>query len=497
MGFLPFFLVETWILLITFICLFVMYGKWSHGVFEKMGIPGPKPLMYLGSVCQHNNVYYLDDNECAKKYGRVWGTFELRCPLLAVMDPDMLKVILVKECFTYFINRRNLKLNGDLNDALVFSEDDHWRRVRNLLTPSFTSGRLKEMFSIMKHHSRKMTDCLQSKVDNNDVISIQDFFGPYSLDVMASCVLSVDIDSLNNPNCSMMRHAKNIFKISMPVFLFQGCFPFFVPLLEMIGVSLFCKESIAFFKMIVKKIRAERNGSSHQTSRDILQQMIKSQTMKESNNQAGLNDHEITSQVTMFAFAGFETTANTLYFLAYLLARTPEVMTRLQKEVDSTFPNKGSVEYEALMQMEYLDAVVSECLRLYPPIARLDRKAKETVVIKGITIPKDMGLMVPVYALHRDPELWPEPEEFRPDRFSKENKQNIHPYAYLPFGTGPRNCLGMRFGLVIVKLALAEVLQNYSFSVCEETEIPLQMNPESFVAPLRPIKLKMLVRSTT
>lgn len=497
MAFLPFFSLETWILLITFICMFVMYGKSGYGVFEKLGIPGPKPLFYFGSVCRYNKVFYLDDNECAQKYGRVWGSYELKCPVLAVMDPEMLKTILVKECFTYFINRRNLGLIGDLHDALFFSEDDQWRRIRNPLTASFTSARLKEMFSVIKHHSHKMTDCLQSKVDDNEVIAMKDYFGPYSLDAMASCVLSVDTDALNNPTCSMMTHAKKIFKISLPVFMFKGCFPVFLPLLERLGVSLFPKDSTAFFKKIVEKIRAERNGSSCQNSKDILQQIINSQAMKESTKAAKLNDHEIISQVTMFAFGAFETTAKTLDFLAYVLARNPEVMTRLQKEIDSTFPNKSSVEYEALMQMEYLDTVVSECLRLYPPIARLDRKAKETVRIKGITIPKDMAVIVPVYALHRDPELWPEPEEFRPDRFSKENKQNIHPYAYLPFSTGPRNCLGMRFALVIVKLALVEVLQKYSFSVCEETEIPLQMDTQGLVGPLRPIKLKILARSTT
>lgn len=200
--------------------------------------------------------------------------------------------------------------------------------------------------------------------------------------------------------------------------------------------------------------------------------------------------------MTMLMFAGYETSATTLVFLAYSLATNPDVMTRLQEEIDSTFPNKTPVQYEALMQMEYLDSVFNECLRLYPPAARLERTAKETVRINGITIPKDMIVMVPVYALHHDPELWPEPEEFRPDRFSKQNKQSINPYTYLPFGAGPRNCIGMRFALAMVKLALVEVLQHYSFSVCEETEIPLTMHPESLVGPLNPIKLKLTSRST-
>uniref|UniRef100_A0A3B4UV85 unspecific monooxygenase n=1 Tax=Seriola dumerili TaxID=41447 RepID=A0A3B4UV85_SERDU len=487
MGFLPFFSLETWILLITFICIFVMNGYWTYGVFEKLGIPGPKPFMYFGSICRFNPVYYLDDLECAKKYGKVWGTYELKMPMLVVMDPDMLKTILVKECFTYFTNRR-------IETIYIFIFTFILLRFILLSLPLF------KMFSIMKHHSRKLTDKLQSRLGNDDVIVVKDFFGPYSMDVMASCAFNVDMDSINNPSSPLITHGSKLFRISISLFLFQGFFPIFLPLLKLLGFSLFPKTSTAFFKAIVEKIRAERIGSSHQNSGDILQHMIDSQTVNEPRKEEqnkGLTDHEIVSQATMFVFAGYETSATTLVFLVYTLARNPEVMKRLQKEIDSTFPNKGPVQYEALMQMEYLDSVVNECLRLYPPAARIEREAKETVKINGVTIPKNITVMIPVYALHHDPELWPEPEEFKPDRFSKENKQSINPYTYLPFGVGPRNCIGMRFALVMTKLALVEVLQNYSFSVCKETEIPLQMDPQGLLGPLRPIKLKLEKRSTT
>uniref|UniRef100_A0A671U231 unspecific monooxygenase n=2 Tax=Sparus aurata TaxID=8175 RepID=A0A671U231_SPAAU len=500
MDYLPFISLETWILLITCIGVFVMYGKGTYKTFEKLGIPGPKPIMYWGTVGRHNAVYYLDDKECARKYGRVWGGYELTKPVLAVMDPDMLKTILVKECLTYFTNRRNFLLNGELYDAVNLAEDDHWRRLRNILSPNFSSGHIKEMFSIMKHHSHKLTTSLQSKARNNEVITMKDFFGAYTIDVMASCVFSVDMDSTSNPSSPtpFITHLSKLFRFSLLPFMFAAWFPIFLPVLELLGVSLFPRSTTTFFQGFVEKVRAERNGSSHQNSGDFLQNMINTQAANGPTNKTqnkGLTDHEIISQVTMLLFAGYETSATTLVLLAYSLARNPEVMKRLQVEIDSTFPNKGPVQYEALMQMEYLDSVVSECLRLYPPAGRLERIAKETVKINGVTIPKNMLVMIPVYALHHDPELWPEPEEFKPDRFSKQNKQNINQYTYLPFGFGPRNCIGMRFALVMLKLALVEVLQNYSFSVCEETEIPLTMDPEGLVGPKNPIKLKLVTRS--
>uniref|UniRef100_A0A8D3EAB0 unspecific monooxygenase n=1 Tax=Scophthalmus maximus TaxID=52904 RepID=A0A8D3EAB0_SCOMX len=427
--------------------------------------------MYLGSINRFNKVYYIDDKECAQMYGRVWGTYELRRPMLAVMEPDMLRSILVKECFNYFTNRRDLRLNGDLYDIVSIAEDDQWRRIRNIFTPNFTSGRIKEMFGIMKHHSRKLIDKLRPKVDNNEVVEVKSFFGPYGMDVMASCSMGVDMDSINNPSHPLLAHASNLFNISIPLFLLQGCFPFIIPLLKLLG-------------------NGRGEGQIHKYTFKRMTALLRSPSLLE-----GLNEHEIISQISILLMAGYETTASALMFLAYNMARNPEIMKRLQKEIDSTFPNKGSVQYEALMQMEYLDAVVNESLRLYPPIARIDRVAKETIKIKDITILKDMVVLVPVYALHHDPELWPEPEEFKPERFSKENKQSITPYTYLPFGVGPRNCLGMRFALVILKLGLVEVLQNYSFSICEETEIPLQMSPSGLLGPLRPIKLKLVTRS--
>ncbi|CAJ1053982.1 cytochrome P450 3A27-like isoform X2 [Xyrichtys novacula] len=486
---------ETWILLITCLCLFVMYGNSTFGVFERLGVPGVKPFMYFGTVGRHNKVYYIDDELSSKKFGRVWGMYEFRKPMLAVMDPDMLKTILVKECFTYFTNRRNLRLNGELYDAVSITENETWRRLRNILSPYFTSGRLKEAFAIMKHHSSKLKASLQPKAQNEEVVQIKDFFGGYSLDVMASFTLSVDLDTIDKPSNPLVSHSSKLFRVSVPLFLFQGCFPFALPLLELMGASLFPKDSLAFIFKFVEMIRADRTVNSQKNSGDMLQSLMDTQANVNGKESKSLTDHEIVSQVATFVFAGNETSASTLVFLAYSLARNPEVMKRLQEEIDATFPDKGPVQCEALMQMEYLDCVINESLRLYPPAARLERVAKETVKVNGITIPKDLVVMVPVYALHRDPEFWPEPEEFRPDRFSKENKPNIKPYSYLPFGAGPRNCIGMRFALLMVKLALVEVLQDYSFLVCDETEIPLEMDPQGLTGPLKPIKLRVVSRS--
>uniref|UniRef100_A0A8C5RY43 unspecific monooxygenase n=1 Tax=Laticauda laticaudata TaxID=8630 RepID=A0A8C5RY43_LATLA len=141
------------------------------------------------------------------------------------------------------------------------------------------------------------------------------------------------------------------------------------------------------------------------------------------------------------------------------------------------FPSpKAPLTYDAIMQLEYLDMVLNESQRIYPLGGRIERVCKMDVEINGITIPKGTVMMIPPLILHQVPEYWPEPEEFRPERFSKENKENIDPYTYLPFGAGPRNCIGMRFALVTMKVAIAVIMQCFSFRVCKETPIPLVMS---------------------
>uniref|UniRef100_A0A667I3Y6 unspecific monooxygenase n=1 Tax=Lynx canadensis TaxID=61383 RepID=A0A667I3Y6_LYNCA len=149
---------------------------------------------------------------------------------------------------------------------------------------------------------------------------------------------------------------------------------------------------------------------------DLLQLMINSQNSKEMDTHKALSDLELVAQSIMLIFAGYETTSTSLSFLVYELATHPDVQQKLQEEIDATFPDKAPPTYDALVQMEYLDMVLNEALRLYPITGRLERVCKRDVEISGVFIPKGAVVMVPTFTLHRDLDLWPEPEEFCPER---------------------------------------------------------------------------------
>ncbi|XP_048870338.1 cytochrome P450 3A30-like isoform X3 [Brienomyrus brachyistius] len=499
MSYAWYFSAETWALILLLLTLVIAYGYWPFGFFKKLGIPGPKPLPFIGTLLEYRKGFFNYDLECFLKYGKIWGIYDGRQPVLAIMDPGMVKTILIKECYSFFTNRRNFGLSGPLHDAVSLAEDEQWKRIRSVLSPSFTSGRLKEMFTIMKKHSSTLVKNLKKTADKDESVEMKDFFGAYSMDSVTSTAFSIDIDSLNNPKDPFVTNIKKMLKFDFlnPLFVFVAFFPFMTSLLEKLDFTFFPSSVTDFFYASLQKIKAERQTKVHKDRVDFLQLMVDSQiTEKECNENdvKGLTDHEILSQSMIFIFAGYETTSSTMSFLSYNLARNPEVMKKLQNEIDETFPNKAPVTYDKLMEMEYLDMTLNESLRIYPVAGRLERVCKKTIEINGVIIPKGTVVMIPTFALHRDPDVWTDPEDFDPERFNKKNKESIDPYLYLPFGAGPRNCIGMRFALVLVKLAIVEILQNFDIVLGKETPIPLVLDIQGLLTPKSPIKLKLIPR---
>ncbi|NXD84134.1 CP3A9 protein, partial [Halcyon senegalensis] len=485
--------------------LSLRYGTWPFGLFKKLGIPGPRPLPFFGTCLEYRKGFLEFDNECFEKYGKVWGFYDGRQPVMAVMDPQIIKSVLVKECYSTFTNRRHVDLAGALSNAISLAEDEQWKRIRTVLSPTFTSGKLKEMFPIMKHYGEVLVKNVQKRVEKDNTLSVKDIFGSYSMDVVTSTSFGVNIDSMNNPKDPFVREMQKLVKFDFfdPLFILTFVFPFVTPLLAKMNVSFFPRSAVDFFLRSITKIKKDREKETHKGRVDFLQLMIESQnSTSHGGNEANhsykaLTDAEVLSQAFIFIFAGYEPTSNTLGYLAYELAMHPDVQQKLLEEIDRVLPNKAPLTYEAMMQLEYLDMAVNETLRLYPLGGRLERTCKRDVEINGVTIPKGTVVMIPPYTLHRNPEYWPNPEEFRPERFSKENKEAIDPYTYLPFGAGPRNCIGMRFALLTLKVAITILLQNFTFQTCKETQIPLKLSSQGLLRPEKPIILKLVPRTNT
>ncbi|XP_066496518.1 cytochrome P450 3A9-like [Tiliqua scincoides] len=495
-----YFSTETYIFLFAFLALLMLYGVWPYGVFKKLGIPGPTPLPFIGTALGYRKGVMTFDQECFKKYGRLWGIYDGRQPAIFVTDVDIIKAVLVKECYSVFTNRRSFGPTGRLKSAISIAEDDQWKRIRTVLSPTFTSGKLKEMFPIINHHLKTLLKNIQQRgAERNEVVDVKQLLGAYSMDVITSTSFGVNTDSINNPEDPFVKEARKLTKFDLfsPLFILLYIFPFTSPLLNMMNVNIFPHEAIEFFARSIIKIKKKREEGGGKGRVDFLQLMMDSQKHQSNglnDSQKALTDNEILAQATIFIFAGYEAVSNSLTYLAYELATHPDIQQKLQDEIDTALSNKAAFTYDTIMQMEYLDMAVSEILRLYPLGGRLERVCKKDVEVNGITIPKKTVVVIPPHVLHYDPEYWTDPKEFKPERFSKEN--NINPYVYLPFGAGPRNCIGSRFSLLTMKAALVGMLQNFSFRPCKETQIPLVLNTKGLMRPEKPIMLKLVPRAS-
>ncbi|XP_040061628.1 cytochrome P450 3A16-like [Ixodes scapularis] len=179
---------------------------------------------------------------------------------------------------------------------------------------------------------------------------------------------------------------------------------------------------------------------------------------------------------------------------AYLLAKHQDVQERLRKKIKRALINDDASAKD-ILKVEYLDQVISEALRIYPPLSGfISRTCKEDYDYNGLTIPAGISVIIPASSLHRDPELWSEPKKFDPERFSSDNKGSLNPITYQAFGNGPRSCMGMRFGQTALKLALGKILAKYKLHLddrhLKEDELPLS-NSLIFSAPRDGVWLKL------
>lgn len=179
---------------------------------------------------------------------------------------------------------------------------------------------------------------------------------------------------------------------------------------------------------------------------------------------------ELAAQAFVFFIAGFETSSTTSALCLYELANNPHLQDKLRQDIKNTLNKHGGLTYETIMDMKYLDMVINETLRKYPIAPNLIRVCRESYELKvpnqpTLTIEPGTLIWIPTLGIHTDEAYYPDPEKFDPERFSEDSKNDRHTHAYLPFGEGPRNCVGMRFALLQTKVALVQLLKDHTFTL--------------------------------
>ncbi|RZB40869.1 p450 domain containing protein [Asbolus verrucosus] len=197
-----------------------------------------------------------------------------------------------------------------------------------------------------------------------------------------------------------------------------------------------------------------------------------------------LTMNEVAAQSFVFFLAGFETSSTLMTFTLYELARNQDVQQKLRDEIKIVLAkHDGKTTYDSINEMKYLNQVIDESLRVWPPAPLTSRYCVKDYKIpdEDVIIEKGTTVLIPILGIHYDEEYYPDPEKFDPERFSEENKNSRHHYTHLPFGEGPRNCIGMRFGLMQAKMGLASLLKNFKFTVNKKTKEPLKLVAHSII----------------
>ncbi|XP_078662451.1 cytochrome P450 3A8-like [Branchiostoma floridae x Branchiostoma belcheri] len=499
----------TWILLAILPVLFYIYAVRPLQLFKKIGVPGPAPWPIIGNLLDHikDGVWNIEGQvKRTEKYGSVYGMFGGGLTGVFITDPEMLQDVFVKK-FHSFTNRQpkdlymRVKPVGRMLTQLL---DEDWKNVRSTISPAFSGGKLKQMAGPMNSCAGLLIENIGKFAENGESFEVKELTGAFTMDVITRTAFGTQIDSQKNPKDPFVIYSKKMLDRSVTIvtlmFMF---FPKLVgSLMEKFEYSVFPADAKQFFYNVFDQLMELRQNEGQERV-DFLQLMMNAHK-EHDKEQAGTGDvklhghkqaltkDDVVANGILFFIAGYETTATTMAFTLYNLALNQDKQDKVRQEISKVMEDRDFVNYEDVHKMPYLEMCILETLRMYSPASMTLRTSSEEVKLKWLTIPKNMLVAVPVLAIHYDAERWPEPYKFIPERFTKEEKEKRGAYDWLPFGAGPRNCIGMRLALFELKLGLARLLNTYRVKTAPDTDIPLKMKKfKKFPIPENGIRLRV------
>ncbi|XP_066260490.1 cytochrome P450 9e2-like [Euwallacea similis] len=490
--------------LIIYIILVHPYTYWTN-----RGVKQGKPWIFFGDswgtvfrvmdmaemVCYN---YHLISNT------RYYGVYQFFKPKLVIRDPELIRRITVKD-FEHFEDRSAMadpKADPLFAKNLLSLKGDEWKKMRSTLTNSFTGSKMKLMFGLMVEAAANFTKYFGEQKGHTIEVEMKDAFTRFTIDVIATTSFGVKVNSLFEPNNQFFKMGKEITELNFKAFLKVLLFQFSPYLYRLLKLRMFGKEVNDFFRNLINDALKSRKEEGIYRP-DILQILIEArkglnpEENVAGNNDflAGISDEDIIAQAIIFFFAGFDSVSSLMTFTVYELTMNHEIQDKLREEIQQTLKNvNGEVTYEAIMGMKYMDLILQEALRKWPPFVVLGRECTKPYTIKpalpdevSVTIPKGLAIQIPAYALHHDPQYFPEPENFIPERFSAENRSRLTPYTCLEFGQGPRSCLAPRFALLETKIVLFYLVNRFKLVTSNKTQVPLKLS-KKFSINIRPAK---------
>uniref|UniRef100_A0A0K0FVA5 Cytochrome P450 n=1 Tax=Strongyloides venezuelensis TaxID=75913 RepID=A0A0K0FVA5_STRVS len=517
---------------IAFITILISLIFWKvntlKNYWKKRNIPSPKGKFGIGNILEIMNDFKNCDLKWKKEFGGTYGVMMGLRPDLATTNLDIIKEVYVKQ-FDKFIDREGFMPSSSKRDksllanGMFIKRGEDWRRIRNLCSPAFTTGKMKMFVKFFNETVDRTIEILKKYETEDKAIDMKELCDGMTIDSIFKSTFGYKTDLQENPDNIVREYAKNLFDSSIydPKFLFILLFPEVTNIIRVyFGYHVKNNTEHNYFRDLLsecyerrkKELERGENNEAPDFFKVLLQSVndddddkdkdeeIVFEEATQNQKKKGMSKIEVLSQGFLFLLAGYETTASSIHFLLFMLAHHQEYQDRCREEILEVLGEKSIdyIDYDTENKLTYLDQCVKECLRMYPPAGRINRTCVQKTTINGIDFEPGVSISVPIFNLHYDEDIYPEPNIFDPERFSPEQKAGRDPLYYMPFGYGPRNCIGMRYAYLSMKVYLARLLLKYKFKTCPESlPIPLEISARGMTKPIEKLYLKVETISDT
>ncbi|XP_013161788.1 PREDICTED: cytochrome P450 6B2-like [Papilio xuthus] len=460
-----------------------LYGTRTFRYWEKRGIKHDRPIPFFGNNWpMYSRMKSMSQvaTELYWKYPkeRLVGFYRSTRPELLIRDAKLVKQILVTD-FSYF-NMRGLNTHKTivepLSKNLFFADGDVWKLLRQRMTPAFTSGKLKAMFPLIIERAERLQNNAINVPPTGSVLDSREIMARYTTDFIGAVGFGLDSDSLSEEDSAFRKLGVEIFKFDVSQQIIQMLKEMFPETCKHLKILKKIENDVfALVHSILQKRNYKPCGRN-----DFIDLLLE---CKKKGNMVGesieitkpdgtpeevsieLSEALMVAQVFVFFAAGFETSASSTSYTLHELAYNPQEQLKVQEEIDRVLAKYDNrLCYDAVNEMNYLRCAFKEGIRMFPSLGYLVRKCarKYTFPDMDLTIDEGVSIVIPVQAMHKDPQFFEKPEEFRPERFLTDFTNPLTKHIYLPFGEGPRACIGERLGLMQSLAGLAAVLSRYS-----------------------------------
>lgn len=404
---------------------------------------------------------YVQLENWAQEYGDTFALYMGTNLQIVSVDEAFVKEAFIRQ-FSNFSDRvvPSVFKNNGLQQSLVqMGKAEGWKEVRSCVSPMFSTGKMRTMYETVKDKIDEFMIIVEEHSANGARFDIYDDFQALTMDVIGKCAFAIESNCQRDRNEIFYTRAKEMFNqidmkanLLVPLSIFVSelswLWKYFYPLSAMAAAEQPLLDGLG-------RVYDQRKAEGSSDSYDILQLLLN----KEETPGKGLSRTQVIENCFAFLLAGYETTSTALGYCAYLLATHPEIQEKLFQEIKETKDQHG-LTFDSIHSMKYLDAVFKESLRIYPPVINFtSRECVADTTVNGIFIPKGTWIFVPPYTMHHRESHWPNPSKFEPERFLDwDDKSSVN---WVPFGIGPRFCVGMRFAEMEFKMTLAKLMDKF------------------------------------